>query len=201
MFALKDPLRFLGNRFVVGFLLLLPLLLSYLLIGALFDMLMALTAPITDVLPETIFPDKWTHRFTAAGVLIVICLLIGLFDESETGKRIGSWIERKVLNRFAPYALLRSLSSRLSGRDVPGQLQPALLAVAPDVRMLAYIVEEHADGNLTLFVPLGSTPGVGTIQIVANAKVEKLEASMMDTLGCLFNWGSGTEALLKKHAR
>ena len=117
----------------------------------------------------------------------MICLLIGLFDESETGKRMGNWLERKVLNRFAPYALLRSLSSRLSGRDVPGQLQPALLAVAPDARMLAYIVEEHADGNLTLFVPLGSTPGVGTIQIVGQAKVEKLDASMMDTLGCLFN--------------
>jgi uncharacterized membrane protein len=66
--------------------------------------------------------------------------------------------------------------------------------------MLAYIVEEHADGNLTVFVPLASTPGVGTIQIVGNAKVEKLDASMMDTLGCLFNWGSGTEALLKAAA-
>ncbi len=195
---MKDVLNFLGTRFVVGFLLLLPLLLSYLLIGALFDMLMALTAPITDVLPESAFPDVWTHRFTAAGVLVVICLLIGLFDESKTGKRIGGWIERKILNRFAPYAVLRSLSTRLSGRDVPGQLQPALLAVAPDARMLAYIVEEHADGNLTLFVPLGSTPGIGTIQIVGNAKVEKLDASMMDTLGCLFNWGVGTEALLKR---
>ncbi len=195
---MKDVLSFLGARFGNGFLLLLPLLLSYLLIGALFDMLMALTAPITDVLPESAFPDVWTHHFTAAGVLVVICLLIGLFDESKTGKRIGSWIERKILNRFAPYAILRSLSSRLSGRDVPGQLQPALLAVAPDARMLAYIVEEHADGNLTLFVPLGSTPGIGTIQIVGNAKVERLDASMMDTLGCLFNWGVGTEALLKR---
>jgi hypothetical protein len=65
--------------------------------------------------------------------------------------------------------------------------------------MLAYIVEEHADGKLTVFVPLGSTPGVGTIQIVGHAKVKKLDASMMDTLGCLFNWGSGTEALLKTH--
>ena len=195
---MKDVLSFLGTRFVIGFLLLLPLLLSYLLIGALFDMLMALTAPIADVLPESAFPDVWTHHFTAAGVLVVICLLIGLFDESKTGKRIGGWIERKILIPFAPYALLRSLSRRLSGRDVPGQLQPALLSMSPDVRTLAFIVEEHADGEFTLFVPLAAAPGVGNIQIVSATKVEKIDASMMDTLGCLFNWGSGTEALLKR---
>ena len=195
---MKDVLSFLGRRFMDGFLLLLPLILSYLLIGALFDILIGLTTPIADLLPASAFPDVWVHRFTAAGVLIVISLIVGVIDQSPVGSRAGRSFENKILMRFAPYALLRSLSRRLSGRDVPGQLQPALLSVSPDVRTLAFIVEEHTDGEFTLFVPLAAAPGVGNIQIVSATKVEKIDAPMMDTLGCLFNWGSGTEALLKR---
>ena len=85
---------------------------------------------------------------------------------------VGRSFENKILMRFAPYALLRSLSRRLFGKDVPGQLQPALLSVSPDVRTLAFIVEEHTDGEFTLFVPLAAAPGVGNIQIVSATKVE-----------------------------
>ena len=183
---------------MTGFLLLLPLILSYLLLRALFNVLIVLTAPITDLLPEGDFPDVWVHRLTAAVVLVLFSLLVGLLHESAWGQRIGDWFEQKVLNRFGPYEMLRSFSRRLSGGDVPGQLQPALLSVGSGARMLAYIVEEHADGNLTMFVPFAAAPGIGNIQIVAAQNVEKLEAPIMDTLGCLFNWGSGTEALLKE---
>ena len=152
--------------------LLLPLILSYLLIGGLFDILMGLTTPIADLLPASAFPDVWVHRFTAAGVLVVISLLVGVIDQSAVGSRVGRSFENKILMRFAPYALLRSLSRRLFGKDVPGQLQPALLSVSPDVRTLAFIVEEHTDGEFTLFVPLAAAPGVGNIQIVSATKVE-----------------------------
>ena len=193
---MKDVLSFLGRRFMDGFLL--PLILSYLLIGGLLDILMGLTTPLADLLPASAFPDVWVHRFTAAGVLIVVSLLVGVIDQSPAGSRFGRSFENKILMRFAPYALLRSFSRRLSGGDVPGQLQPALLSVGPGARMLAYIVEEHADGNLTMFVPFAAAPGIGNIQVVAAQNVEKIDASIMDTLGCLFNWGSGTEALLKR---
>ena len=180
---------------------LLPLILSYLLIRALFDVLSVVTAPIADLLPEGDFPDVWVHRLTAVVVLVLLSLFVGLVGESAMGKRFGHWLERKVLSRFSPYAMLRSFSQRLSGADVPGQLQPALLSVGAGARMVAYIVEEHADGNLTVFVPFAAAPGFGNIQIVAAERVEKIDAPLMETLGCLFNWGSGTGALLKRRKR
>lgn len=109
----------------------------------------------------------WVQRLTAAVVLGFLSLVVGLFHESVLGKQIGLWLERRVLNRFGPYAMLRSFSRRLSGGDVPGQLQPALLTVGASAWMLAYIVEEHGDGNLTMFVPSAAAPGIGNIQVVA----------------------------------
>ncbi len=197
---MKRILRFITARFIGGFLILLPLLLTYLMIGQMFDMLMVLTVPITDILPKSAFPDVWEHRLAAAAILIGLCLLAGLVMETQISKDVGHWVETRVLNRFPPYAVLRSLSRQLSGKDAPAQLQPALITIDPDTQMLAFIVEEHAEGGFTVFVPLSPTPGVGTLQIVSEAKVQRLDASMTDALGCILNWGVGAEALIGTRA-
>lgn len=81
--------------------------------------------------------------------------------------------------------------------DEDEKLQPALMTVAPDTRMLVAVVEELKDGNVTVFVPMAPTPGLGFLQIVAPSK---LECSMSDTLGWPLNWGAGTEAVLGRKA-
>ncbi len=198
---MKAVVRYLGSLLLDGFLLLLPLLLSYLMVGVLFDFVVALAQPIQDVLPESAFSDMWELRLCGLGILIVICLLVGLAARSELAARFGDWIERRVLSRFAPYAILRSLSGQLSGRNAPDKLKPVLLKTAPDTRVIAFIVEELQEGELTIFVPFAATPGVGQVQIVSESKVERLQASMMDALGCLFNWGDGAGALLKQQRK
>jgi uncharacterized membrane protein len=183
--------------FIEGFFLLLPILISYLMLGQLFDMLMALTQPIVDVMPRSPFPDEWTYKLTAAAVLIVVSVLAGVAANTRAAQRFGKWFERSFLNRFPPYSVLKSLSRWISGKDAPEQLQPALLSITPDSRMLVAIVEELPSGELTVFVPLAPTPGVGFLQIVKPDKVEKLDSPMTDALGWFLNWGAGTEALFK----
>ena len=187
--------------FIEGFMVMLPFLISYILLGGLFDALMALTQPLIDVLPAGFFPDAWTHRFAAAVALVVIFCLAGLAARTSAGRRLGKWIEDRVLSRFAPYNLLRSFSRRITGRDVPDELQPALLESNPGVRELAFIVENPAEGDLTIFLPLAPTPGIGTLQLVSRDRVEILDAPFMDAAGCLFNWGAGMGALLSSQGR
>ena len=184
-------------KFVDGFFILLPVLLAYLMLGQLFDGLMALTQPIVDVMPASLFSDLWTHRFVAAMVLVMLFVVVGLMADTPLAHRIGTWFERAVLNRFPPYQVLKNLARWISGKNVPGQLHPALLQVTPEIRILVAIVEELPEGDLTVFVPLAPTPGVGMLQIVNAAKVKKLECRMTDALGWNLNWGMGTEALFQ----
>ncbi len=186
------------TRLVRGFFILLPVLITYLMLGQLFDMLMALAVPITDVLPRTFFTGEWDERFTTGLLLIGIFILVGLVAETRPARRLGSWFERTLLDRFPPYSVLKSLSQRIGGYEDVGKLHPALLTVAPDTRMLVAIVEELPNDQLTVFVPLAPTPGLGILQIVSAANVERLESSMAQALGWVLNCGAGTEAMLKK---
>jgi uncharacterized membrane protein len=195
---MKKASRSIVNIFIEGFMVMLPFLISYILLGGLFDALMALTQPLIDVLPEGIFPDAWTHRFAAAVALIAIFFLAGLAARTAAGRRLGNWIEDRILSRFAPYNVLRSFSRRITGRDIPDELQPALLEANPGVRELVFIVENPAEGDLTVFAPLAPTPGIGTLQLVSRDKLEILDAPFIEAAGCLFNWGAGMSALLNK---
>jgi len=189
-------LRVLAARFLTGFFIMLPVLIAYLMVGQLFELLLVLTVPITDILPGSLFTDEWDERVSAALLLIVIFVLTGLIAETGPARRFGRWFERSVLDRFPPYSVLKSLSQRIGGTE-EGGLQPALLTVAPDTRMVVAIIEELPDDQLTVFVPLAPTPGLGMLQIVSAANVERLESSMADALGWVLNWGAGTEALLE----
>ncbi len=85
---MKNILR----QFVDGFFILLPVLLVYLMVGQLFDLLMTLTTPIIDVMPRRLFSEEWVHRLTAAGLLIVIFVLVGLAAKTKPSRRVGNWI-------------------------------------------------------------------------------------------------------------
>ena len=185
------------SRIVDGFLILLPFLLTYLMMGQLLDAMLALATPIADLLPKGAATTEWAMKLQAAGLLVILCFLVGLAMKTELAKRFGRWIEETFLNRMPPYVILRNLARRISGRDVPNQLQPALITTDPGTEVLCFIVEEHAGGKFTIFLPLSPTPGVGTLQIVSREKIQRLEVPMKDALGAILNWGAGTEALLK----
>ena len=193
----KRERRSLGEVFVEGFLVLLPVLISYLLLGGLFDMLMALTQPVVDVLPAGAFREQWGERAAAAVALVAIIVLFGLATRTALGRRTGHWVEDRVLTRFPPYVVLRSFSRRMFGSDHPNELQPAFLEVSPGNRMFCFIVEEVPDhDSAVIFVPLAPTPGVGHVHIADRDRVAPIDASFGDAVGCLFNWGAGAAELV-----
>jgi uncharacterized membrane protein len=183
-------------RAVRGFFILLPFLIAYLMIGQFVNMLLALTQPLLDVTPGFLIRGEGLTRLALLGVLIVICVFVAQIADTTIARRFGNWFERVVMGRFPPYAVLKSLAARLSQKDEE-KLQPALLKVGDDARMLVAIVETLPGGLVTVFVPMAPTPGLGVLQIVHPDKLELLQCPMSAALRWTMNWGFGTQALLQ----
>jgi uncharacterized membrane protein len=179
-----------------GFFILLPFLIAYLMIGQFVSMLLALTQPLFDVTPGFLVRGEGPTRLALFAVLILICILVAQIADTAIAQRIGSWFESAVMGKFPPYAVLKSLSARLSQKEEE-KLQPALLKVGDDARMLVAIVEELPGGLVTVFVPMAPTPGIGVLQIVHPDKLELLQCSMSAALRWTMNWGFDTQAVLK----
>jgi uncharacterized membrane protein len=185
----------LGRKFVAGFLILLPFLLAYLLVGGFVDLVVLLTTPLEDVLPHLGLMSPTARHVAILGVLFLIFVAVGMLKDTKPAQRLGAWIEREFFFKFPPYRLVRDITRRLAGEDIPN-MHPALLELTPGIRTVGFIVEELDDDLVTVFQPLTSLPTMGTLQIVSESKVERLDATFMDALGWYFNWGADTRAVL-----
>ncbi len=189
-------LKTLGRKFVAGFLILLPFLLAYLLIGGFVDLTILLTAPLQDLIPQFGLLSPTGRQFVILGLLFLIFVLVGMLKDTRLAQRLGAWIEREFFNRFPPYRVVRNITRQLAGEELH-DMKPALLDLAPGTRTVAFIVEELDGDRLTVFQPLTSLPTMGTLQIVDSEKVQPLDSAFMDAVGWYFNWGADTQAVLR----
>ena len=188
-------LKALGRKFAAGFLILLPFLLAYLLIGGFVDLTVLLTAPIQDMLPQFGVLSPTGRQLVILGLLFLIFVLIGILKDTRPAQALGAWIEREFFFKFPPYRMVRDITRRLAGEEIPN-MHPALLELSPGIKTVGFIVEELDNRMVTVFQPLTSLPTMGTLQIVAEDKVERLDAAFMDAIGWYFNWGADTNAVL-----
>lgn len=194
---MKGAFRFLASTLSVGFFAVLPILLCYLLLAQLIDMLMVLTSPIVDLLPDLSFAGISDRQLVAVVLLVVLLLVVGLLARTGGGQWAGRWLDRTLLRSLPLYELLRNLATRLSGDENVFRFRPALVTIRPGVRELGFVVEEPANGDYTVFMPSAPTPTIGSVRIISAENLLVLDVPAMRMLGCIASWGDGAAALLK----
>jgi uncharacterized membrane protein len=113
------------------------------------------------LLPEW-FPAE--HVLSLLLVLIV-CFLIGVSVRTPAGRVVRERIEKSLFEKMPGYALFRSLTQRMAGKDEENVWKPALAEIE-DALVPAFIIEELEDGRFTVFVPSVPTPFAGAVYIL-----------------------------------
>jgi len=182
-----------------GVYIVLPVLLVAFVAEILFTAVQDVIRPLMDSLPGVILRHRYLRFLATCFVAVVLLMLTGLLAQTRKGRSVGLWLESKVLNRVPFYSLVRSFASGLAGSHNEIALLPVLVTVdIPGLEQLGFIMERHANGNATVFLP--SSPGVssGTVVIVDPPRIRELDVSGRKLLMCLGRWGNGTAALLEQ---
>lgn len=58
-----------------------------------------------------------------------------------------------------------------------------------DALVPACIVERHADGSCTVFVPSAPTPAMGAIYILSAGRVYEVDVPLVQLAACVSKWG------------
>ena len=61
-----------------------------------------------------------------------------------------------------------------------------------------FLVEEHANGDFTAFLPVSPTPTVGFVVKLPAAWVEPVDGSLGDAINSVIHWGLGTRDLVAR---
>jgi len=185
--------QFVRTTLIGGLLVLVPVYLSVLLLAKAASGLLALLAPITALLPESL-----AHLRQAAAVLIVIavCFALGLFLRTVAGRRLFRAFEQRVLERIPGFSLLRGVARRVSGHADDALFQPVLVEIE-DALTPAFIVEELDDDRFVVLVPSVPTPAAGSLYVLPRARVHWTDVTVTEAVGVITRWGAGTGKLVK----
>jgi uncharacterized membrane protein len=62
---------------------------------------------------------------------------------------------------------------------------------------MAFIVEEHPSGLLTVFVPSAPTPNAGSIYYLTEQQVKRIDVPVAAAVKCIMQLGVGSRELLE----
>ncbi len=189
---------FLKTTTVGGLFVLLPVLLMYLLLAELMDVAIAVATPIADLLFSEAFRQTQLPGLMAIMLIVVVSFVCGLLMRLAWSRAGGRWIERNVLLPVPGYRALKGIIQSFGGADEAKSFRPMLLLSENGQREIAYLVEEHDDGQATVLLPWSPTPMAGSVKIVPRSQLQELNLSLAEVTGVLSHWGMGIRDLIRK---
>ena len=188
---MKKGLQFVLRAILGGLLFVIPIYLAILLLLKGMKSVAGIVRPLARLLPESVPADMLLSLLLVLG----ICFLIGAAFLTRVGRSLRERSEKALFERIPGYAVIRSLTQKITGSSDDKVWKPALFELE-ECLVPSFIIEEHDDGRYTIFVPSIPTPFAGAVFIAEHARVHPLDVPFTDALRTVSKWGSGSKDLV-----
>jgi uncharacterized membrane protein len=183
--------EFVTSAVVGGLFVVVPVYLAVLLLLKGMKSVAGLVRPFAALLPDSLPAED----FFALLAVLVLCFIVGMLVRTRAGRVARESMEKMFFERLPGYGLLRGLTQRLAGEDENTPWAPALVEIE-DALVPGFIIEELADGRLTVFVPSVPTPLAGAVYIIDRARVHVLDIPFTVAIRSISRWGAGSKDLV-----
>ncbi len=189
--------EFIKTTTIGGLLVLLPVVAVLALVGIAVATIIKIVTPIAEKLPIKTIGGLALATLLAVLVILAFCFLAGLLVRMRIGQLIQQRVENLLLQRLPGYVMFKNLTRQLAGQEGI-EFAPALVDLyGSEARVVGLIVEEHADGKFTVFVPISPTATLGQVYLLPTTNVERLEARFVDVVNSLTQWGMESKKLFQ----
>src|SRR3974390_1818911 len=188
---MKNSFVLVGRAMLRGFLIIIPIYLSILLLLKGMKSLTGLVRPLARLLPDW-FPGEMALSLL---LVLIICVLVGAVVRTRPGRMARERLEKTFFERIPGYALLRSLTEQVAGEGRENAWRPALAEIEESL-VPAFIIEKLNDGRYTVFVPSIPTPFAGAVYVLETKRVHPLNVPFTQALQVISRWGSGAKDLV-----
>lgn len=195
---MKQSMQFILRTIVAGVLFLGPVLVLIVVIGHAIKAIGRVLAPVASSLPIKPMFGLAAPEIAAAILLVLVGFLAGLIAQTAIARRVRKTVEQLILSKVPGYTLFKAVAEGTLG-ETAGTLKVALANI-DDAWLMAFIVEQHADGLLTVFVPSAPTPTAGSIYFLKEEQVRRIDVPVSAAIKCIMQLGVGSQALLKQAA-
>lgn len=153
--------------------------------------------PVAELVPQQRVAGVMWIDLAAVLAIVLLCFLTGLLIATRLGRAMSDQLERIVLRQVPGFMFVKTIVHGVAGLDTNAKLASALIRF-DDNWMLGFVIEQHADALVTVYVPSAPTPAVGSIYFMTPDRVVPLDMPVMPTVSCVMRLGVGSGELLRK---
>lgn len=177
---------------VYGLIVIVPIGIVFLLLVKLTEILEKLAAPLG---LETSFGAA-IALLIAVVVAVLVVVLIG-WIVGALMQRILSYqrFETALLNQIPGYQIVSNIAKGFAAGET--RYPAALVELhGPGIGVLGFVMEEHDNDQVTVYVPSVPVPTVGSIYVVKRERLTLLDARAADVADCISQWGVGSKKVV-----
>ncbi len=190
---------FFQTAIIGGLLVILPATIVLLIFAWIFGKILELVRPLARLLQTEAGMENILANGAALAIVLAACFFIGLFVRTRIGKWLYEAIENKLLCRVPTYSLIKETILQFSGaKKFPFSSVAMIKLYGSDVLTTGFVMNSHASGYQTVFIPTGPNPTSGMIYHVPEQDVFPIEVDVQETMRVIFNCGGGANKLLDK---
>lgn len=183
---------FLGRTTFYGLCVIIPLV----IVGVVFVKLAEILEKVAKPLGLDTYIGATLVIVIAVLVMLLVSFLIGLLVQKALS---FNTFEEKVLNKIPGYEIIATIAKGFSNSSNTKSFPSVTVDLyGSGAVVLGFIMEEHDDGLVTVFVPSSPVLTIGNVYIVKAEQMSLINAKSQDVADCLSKWGMGSKKLLSK---
>ncbi|MEJ5351696.1 MAG: DUF502 domain-containing protein [Melioribacteraceae bacterium] len=196
MLKLKSFLR---TTFLGGFVVVLPIIVSILVLIWLYEFLTDKIRPITILLIQTTKLNEVVASIFAILVILIVFFVVGLIVQTRIGKIIIQLIEERLLKRIPLYKIIKETIVQLFGSEKLIFKYAALVKpFSNDTMILGFVTDESPNGYVTVFIPSAPAPTGGYIYNIKKENIIKLDYPVEQVMKVVLSLGAGSKEFFSK---
>ena len=166
----------LRNRIVSGFIFIMPVLITVLVLGQFWKQLMKVGSMLSKMLKIDTVLGPAGDAVAAVAFFVVLCLVAGFLTRISFLRRVSEQIDEKLNQLIPGYSQVRTQATKKIGlgKGEEPRYDTCLVKVG-ELWQPGYDVESNVDGTHTVFVPQAPLGAVGHVCVVDPGQVRKLD--------------------------
>jgi len=194
--------HFIKTTILGGFVVVLPVYLTYVFIRWAFRLVTGVIHPLTRFVMEKSQFQRVLADVLVAAAIVAIFFIIGLVVRTRLGKLLYQWVEKRILKIAPGYSLFRETIRQFLGQKRAPFSRVALVRVFENSTMMtAFVTDEHPDGSYTVYVPSGLNPTSGVIYHLQKPFVHLVDVPVEETMRSIIGCGAGSRSLVESTLR
>ena len=187
--------RFLRTTILGGAFFLMPVVVLPYLLNKAFDLARRGLKPVAKLIPDQLVSGTTAEAIMAIGLIVLLCLIAGLFARTLVAQKITTQLESAVLSKVPAYDHLKQAGLSMMGLGEIAE-HPVVLAQLGDAWRLAVQTDIAEGGLAAVFIPNSPNTFSGSVFFVASDRVQRLDVPLAAALQCLERCGVGGGSLL-----